>query len=283
MIRYQYVTKNTKFISRHLLKIDQYDAKFRSNELQSKLGKYLDSKDKILNYYLKNKLLSLHSETQRNTAKHSETPRNTAKNLPRINIVTFLIEFINSNRISNIFSFGAGLGVNEYLLKVCLSKDSKVIALDFNKLSIEKIGLFFPEVVAYEFNFFTDKIEDIIGKSYLLNSLAIFISSSYVLNDEDFVKLFSSLKKQGVKYIIDFNSGFINNKIFIRECIKMFLNYMKIDNLFYIKPKLDEIISFQGYSRTKNHYRSLYQQSGCKVLKEISISTYDYVAILELK
>ena len=100
------------------------------------------------------------------------------------------------------------------------------------------------------------------------------------MKDEEIIKLFSSLKKAGVKIIIDFNSGFITNKIYIRELIKNIFAYIGIKSFLYTEPKLTEITSFQGYSRTKNHLRSLYKSSGYTILYETKIKPYYYIPVL---
>ena len=57
----------------------------------------------------------------------------------------FLVEFIKEKKYSNILSLGAGSCVNEYFLKMALSKDSKVVACDLDPFFIRKAKEFFSE------------------------------------------------------------------------------------------------------------------------------------------
>ena len=49
--------------------------------------------------------------------------------------------------------------------------------------------------------------------------MAIFFDSSYVLDDENFVRVFKDLKKNGLKNIVDFNGAYIS----LTERLKFFL------------------------------------------------------------
>ena len=266
MIRYQYTTKNKKFISRIYYDIGQFNSKFRVNELQERLQDNLNSKDEILGWVLRNKLLKKIDNNEIN------------KILPRINIIPFLVDLVHSLKIDNIISMGSGLGVIEYLLKNSLP-DKNVYACDFNPLCIDVISKYFPELKAIEFNFFEDNLEKKIEHSIISNSMVIFISSSYVMSDKEYVRVFNSLKKSGVKYIVDFSSGFLTRKQTLKEIIKIIFDFLNIQ--LFATPSFEEINSFQGYSRSLNHFRKIINESGYKIIKESNFSTYDYVVFLE--
>jgi hypothetical protein len=57
----------------------------------------------------------------------------------------FLVEFIKENKYSSILSLGAGSCINEYFLKMALSKDTKVVACDFDAFLIQKAKEFFSD------------------------------------------------------------------------------------------------------------------------------------------
>ena len=269
MILYQYTTKNKKFTSRTFYNINQLDEEKRSIEIVERFDKSLLSKEKILEYYLRNKLLL----SKKNNKKLSK---------PKIVIIDFIIDFIQkNNQINNVISFGSGLCAIEHFIKLC-SPESKVIALDFNPVIVEKNKSHFPQIISHKFNFFSDKISNILNNQDFSSALGLFISSSYVLDNKKLVNLFSDLNNRGLDTIIDFNSGYITNYQYLKEIIKSVFNYFNIKGIAK-EPNFEEITSFQGYSRSKGLLRKLYSASGYKVLKEIKISTYDYVAILKKK
>ena len=269
MLLYQYTTKSKKFTSKIFYNINQPDKEERSKEIIARLDDSLSSKIKILNYYLKNKLLI--SKLNNNTLSE-----------PKILMIDFIVDYINkNNQIKNVISFGSGLCAIEYFIKLCLP-DSKVFALDFNPVIVAKNKSYFTKIISHKFDFFSDKISSIFKKQDFSSGLGLFISSSYVMDNKKFVELFSDLNKQGLEIIIDFNSGYITNYQYFKEIIKSVFNFFNIKGIAS-EPNFDEITSFQGYSRSKGLLRKLYSESGYRVLKETKISTYDYVVILKKK
>jgi len=188
---------------------------------------------------------------------------------------------MNEYGLTNIISLGCGLGVNEYLIKKIIPSEFDILACDFNPYIISKIKKLFPELIAVEFDFFKDNIADMLKSQDAEYDLAIFFSASYVLNDEDFVKLFSGLKNNGIKKIIDFQSGYIRRDVVFKEYFKKLISLLTFKKYFHNDFDQRNNISLQGYARSKGELHKLYKKCGLSVLVETKISSYDYVVVLE--
>ena len=177
---------------------------------------------------------------------------------------------------------GAGELVLEYLLKLALSGDSKVVGCDFNSLFIRRAQEFFPEIDSFKFDFFNDSIEKIQHKYNNNFDLVIFLGSAYVMDDDKFIEHFKNLKISGAKQIIDFHAGYMSFKSAMNI---IFLNPIKHNNMlrkiFGKSPMSSYKGKFHGYLRDRYEIRKLYKRSGLKLKKEFSIGNYRYVSILE--
>ena len=203
--------------------------------------------------------------------------------MERISQSQFLIDLILDNNHQNIISFGAGAGVKEYLLKLVLPQECNVVSTDFDPFIINKVKKYFPQMIVKQFDYVNEDIEKFQKKINMSFDVAIFMGSSYVMDDKNFIKVFKDLKKIGVKNIVDFNAGFISMSealryYFLPETIRQNRILRKI-----LRKK--EVASyhgkFHGYGRTKSALGNLYKKSGWKV-KEDSFKDPDnkYIALL---
>jgi predicted RNA methylase len=205
-------------------------------------------------------------------------------NIQKLGTFGFITESIKSNGYNNILSLGAGHCILEYLLKMSLPEEILVVACDFDSFLIDKAREFFPEIIAERFDFFEDDIESLSSDINIKFDLAVYFGSAYVMDDIEFIRLFSDLKKVGVKQIIDFHAGYMDSKDVMRNylisvfrenpAIRKILGKPPIASGEYYRGK------FHGYSRSRGELRRLYKDSGWELQKEMSISPYKYVAIL---
>ena len=79
----------------------------------------------------------------------------------KLSSLQLLTERILVKNYKNVLSLGAGQGVLEYLLKLTLSREHKIVSSDFDPFFVEKAKEFFPEIRSVKFNFFQDSIKDI--------------------------------------------------------------------------------------------------------------------------
>ena len=131
------------------------------------------------------------------------------KNSNKLECLSFLIDHINGSGYKNILSLGAGPCVLEYLLEMSLPEESQLIAADFNEFVVEKAKKFFPQLIVEKFDFQKDDFKSFRTKLDISFDLVIFFGSAYIMDDQEFIKLFGDLKKNGAKQIIDFHAGYM--------------------------------------------------------------------------
>jgi hypothetical protein len=156
---------------------------------------------------------------------------------------------------------GSGTCSIEYLTYLLIGVD--LYCLDYDIFYIENAKKHFKGIHPVVFNFITEPIEPIVNCYNI--EFAYFCSSSATMNDTEFVSVFRSLKKSGVKSIIDF-TGCIS----LRRCCKLLLRRNK---------KIEG--QFHSFYRTKNHLRKLYRKAGWNIAREFKNYCYNY--IVELK
>ena len=194
----------------------------------------------------------------------------------------FFKEYVITNQYKNVLSLGSGSCLNEYLLKVSLPGDVTIVAADFDDYLIKKAGQFFPEIIPVTFDFCKDEVSDLENKLKLKFDIAVFFASAYIMDDFLFIKTFRRLKDSGVREIMDFHAGYIDLRSFITYLSTPLTKNNFVRKLFG-KPlvgKNDCAGKFHGYARSRSELRSLYKRSGLKIIKELSIGNYKYVAIL---
>lgn len=102
------------------------------------------------------------------------------------------------------------------------------------------------------------------------------------MDDAIFINIFKRLKEIGVKQIIDFHGGYVDLKNIINTFFIFPFKESYILRKLFGKPPLrnDYRGKFHGYGRTRGELRKLYCKAGLNLIKEIRVSPYKYVAIL---
>ena len=204
----------------------------------------------------------------------------------RIAASQFLIDLITNNDYQNILSLGAGEGVKEYWLKMNLPEKSRVVSTDFDPFITNKAKEFFPEILVEQFDFVKGDIEAFKNKMNIEFDLAIFFGSSYVMDDEEFIRVFANLRKIGIKNIVDFQAGVYPSlwSFFKPYLMPMTIRTSPTVRKILRKPALlsgDYRGKFHGYGRTKGALRKLYKKSGWKVQKDsFKDLSNKYIALL---
>ena len=206
-----------------------------------------------------------------------------SNNINKLCALQLLNSIVVTKGYRNILSLGAGPCVLEYLLKLSLSESTNVIASDFDAFFIEKASVYFPEVLALRFDFFNDSINSFLSENNIKADLAIFFGSAYVMDDNDFIKLFKGLKECGVSQVIDFHAGYMDCIGVIKSIISPVTKNRKIRKLFGKSQTIDlqKAGKFHGYSRSRSELMRLYRSSGWTVVRKIKVSGYKFIAILE--
>jgi hypothetical protein len=195
--------------------------------------------------------------------------------------IGYVVNLITTKKYQNIISLGAGQCVAEYFIKMSLCDNSTVVACDFDHFFVSKAQLFFPEIIADQFDFFKDNFISLKAKLNIDFELAVFFFSAYVMDDDKFIKLFNDLKLSGIKQVINFYAGFITFRQVILHLFDPLRKNPVVRQLFHKKPFLGERGWLHGYARSRLELRKLYKKAGWYKIKEISIGECSYVAILE--
>lgn len=196
-------------------------------------------------------------------------------------MIPFLIQKCQRDNIHNILSLGAGPCVLENCLQQMIPEPNKIVAADFDSFFISMAKKHFTSIDAEKFDFKSDDPEELQKRLGIKFDLAVFFNSSYVMDDDEFVNFFKKLKKTGIPQIIDFQSSYIP----YWDMPKQYADILKerllsIVNKFLSKPIGKDKGKFHGFSRSRGSLCNLYKESGFRIIQEIKIQPYSYVAVL---
>ena len=189
-----------------------------------------------------------------------------AEDFNKLSSLSLLIDTCYRNNFKNILSIGSGFCVNEYLLKKALPEDTNVVASDFDPYLIQKSNDFFPELVSIEFNMIEDSFLNLQNQLNIKFDLVYFMGSSYVLDDNQFIKFFKDIKHSGVKKVIDFSVCNLSLIDILSYYLRPIRQNEKIRKLF----KKDKIKrkKAHGYHRDNRHILNLYKKSNFQLEKK---------------
>jgi hypothetical protein len=206
-----------------------------------------------------------------------------ARQLP---VLAFLAGHILEKGYKNIVSFGAGTCVLEYFLKSALPSDVRIAATDFNDFYVEKAGKLLPGLIARKYDFFRDSVGPLMKDLGMEPELAVFLGSSYVMDDPEFTGQFNQLKRAGFKSVIDFHGGFMTFNAMLeyikRDLVSPLARNRALRKAFNKEPLGSAYAGkFHGFSRSRSALRKLYRESGFKIRSEMKIEpSYKYTAVL---
>ena len=205
-----------------------------------------------------------------------------SENAEKLAALGYLIRHAGRGDFRGVLSLGAGDCVLEYLLKLSLPESVRVVATDFNPYLIDKAKLLLPGIMPATFDFHKDRVEDLRKTLGVDFDLAVFFGSAYVMDDEQFIRLFQGLKKIGVKQVIDFHAGFMDWKALLSNAAGPLRGFAPLRRLLG-KPPLDEefLGKFHGYTRSRGELRRLYKLGGVASFRELEAGPYKYTAVCE--
>ena len=99
--------------------------------------------------------------------------------------------------------------------------------------------------------------------------MAVFLGSSYVIGDDRFSAFFRRLGEIGIRYVVDFQSGYLPLAAWARA---------RAARLIRHHPPADA--KFHGFARTRRELRRIYRASGLRIESEVAVGSYRYVAVL---
>jgi len=103
--------------------------------------------------------------------------------------------------------------------------------------------------------------------------VAIFVGSSYVMDDDEYIRILNQLKKNDVKKVIDLTPTLV----LYHKLPFVILNEIQ---LRCFAPHWDRG-KFHGFMRTKHDFRNIYKNASWTLKEETAVGQYNYVAILE--
>jgi len=205
------------------------------------------------------------------------------ENHTKLVALSFLIEFIESNNIKNMISFGAGECVLEHILSVVLPPpEFKILTTDFDEFYIEKAKVFFPNISPLKFDFFTDNLKDFCKGRMMNIDLGISFNSFYVMDDPQFINFLKQCSELDIKRVIYFSSAVLSFSAIMRH---LFFQNNTLRKIFNKKPINHENLGkFHGYMRTRKHLKKIFQKGGYCIQKNTSLHrSYKNVFILYKK
>lgn len=224
-----------------------------------------------------------------------------SREFKKLESLSFLINLIKNNNYKNIISLGSGTCALEYLLKLSLPKYCSVIASDFDKVPIYNAKKYFPEIKCLHFDFFKNSFNEVFNLDEEQVDLVFFMGSAYVMDDEEYVNLFRSIKSSNPKVIIDFVGGYIDLGDFIKfkkmDFMHKYSSFGKIRNSLTNSSFLRKVFQklpinnrlrdraysgkFHGYRRSLINQRILYRLADLRIEQETNDLEYKYIAILK--
>lgn len=120
----------------------------------------------------------------------------------------FFITEQSRNQSQSIVTFGAGPCILEYFLKLSLPEKNRITATDYDEFMVSRTKEIFTEIDIERFDLVEDDFTEFnvrAGKKY---SVAVFFGSMYVMDNQQLVKMLSSLKNNGVKEVYDYHGGY---------------------------------------------------------------------------
>ena len=210
-----------------------------------------------------------------------------SKNESKLILLAYLIRFAYRYNARKILFLGAGMCVIEEFLRQALPEDSIVVATDFDKFYINNAQRFFSKIVAMEFDFVKDDVRTICDATKTTFDVAFFLGSSYVMDDDEHIRILNQLKKNHVKMVLDLTPTLIPYRtlpshIFQKLCA---LTRSRREKWHLIlcknQPGDDDRGKFHGFMRTREEFRNIYKKAGWTLKEETAVGSYNYVAILE--
>jgi hypothetical protein len=191
----------------------------------------------------------------------------------KLTLLEFLIDDLRKQAGRYVLSLGSGACLWEYLLKMSLPDDSRVIATDFNPLLVERAKMFFPTIEVEPLTFDSEALSILLRKIKVPLDLAFFMCSAYAMDDELFISILKVLKRNGVKRIIDIHAGYISFSRLPRILYRHIRAELRFKLSGMNKGKHD------GYGRTRNSLRKLYRKAGLEILDEKAFAENVYIAV----
>ena len=203
----------------------------------------------------------------------------------KLKAIPFLIPHIYEYGYRNILSLGAGESVPELLLAQAMPETSRVVATDYNPYIVNHVKEFFTDITALEFDFTKTHPMDIKKEVRIDFDLVLMFRSSCIMDNEEFVRLFSQLKEIGARQIIDFQHNYISPRYMVEIAKTFFLMNLKksttLRKLFSKPPLPENPRKYYAYLRSASLLRKLYRQSGLHLREETSAGVYPYIAICD--
>ncbi|MBI1388557.1 MAG: hypothetical protein GC154_08925 [bacterium] len=215
-------------------------------------------------------------------------------NYTKFGALGWFIHTVHENQCKNIVSFGAGFGVLEYLLSMSLPDDAVVIATDFDGVMVDAAAKYLSPIQARRFDFFQDDVKSLCDEIGAPIDLAVFWGSSCVMDDDELIRLLTSLYKAGVRVVMDFDAASMTAWNMIkREAqlwkVRLVRQVRRIPLVNLIAPPSGPLGpvwpshpgKFHGWHRTPDHLIKQYDAAGWRLAGRRVIPPYNMAGIFK--
>ena len=173
-----------------------------------------------------------------------------------------LIYFCKKNNIKNVLSIGAGESLTEITLKYALP-DIQIMCTDYDLFICSKLEELFKEIEFKEFNM--KKPDFSVFKAQY--DLILFLGSSYVMNNQEYISLFKSFHRLNPKFVYIMIYSYIPIKDKINEIKGHLAQTFKIVTGYTTSKDLDPPGVFHGYARDSHELKEIYRCSGWRAVQ----------------
>jgi SAM-dependent methyltransferase len=173
-----------------------------------------------------------------------------------------------TNGYNSVLSLGSGSGINEFFLFQMLDGNVSILATDIDWEQISTGKNLFPQIHIEQFDFKAGSVKEFLEERGTIPDVVVFMNSSYVLDDAEFIRLFSELSKTGVKMVLDLTTACRPAHIIIRKII-----FQNIRFLLYERRSKG---TMHGYERDWCHMKRLYRKSGYNIMSDHTVGHYPH-------
>lgn len=179
----------------------------------------------------------------------------------------------------SVLSLGSGPCVLEWELSRALP-GCKVVASDYDAVWTERAGRLFPGLAVLRFDFAAGDLPALFKEFGGAPDMAVFFGSSYVMTDEQFLRVFRALRESGVREVIDFQAAFLG----WMDCLREWSPATALKKIGFVRRVFGKgpVGRFHGYARSRGALRRLYSAAGWRLAGECAAGSYRYAGICEV-
>lgn len=192
-------------------------------------------------------------------------------NIEKIDIISLIGREIKVGEIQRILSIGAGPSVIEYGIKKIFGDRIELICVDYDSYIIKNVKRLFPDILADQFDFTQDSINEII-KRYSPDTI-LMVGSGCSMDNHQLQKFLKEIRSENVKRIYCFEAAIVSKITIGKICLNRIVHLFKEKTYNFNH-------SFHAYYRTKKETLKIFYNSGWKIKEVRKLDSYPNTFIL---